>query len=169
VIVHLGRYGGPRIIIENDITACGYEGEVASTTDITMVNCPLCHMMVERVPVIPGQESTMRRSTPPAYLNPGAHYAGPFIRDGVRTAPEFAREADHRRRRVSARVKALIGVLVGLMLAAVMLAAVAGRAGAEDPDPSVGTPSPAGPPPVRTPPAPEEILGMEVIWTRAGR
>jgi hypothetical protein len=118
---------------------CGIENPTALTINLALVDCPLCHLMFERVPVVPGEELPLRHATPYG-VDPTLHYAGPFIADGLTTMPEFAHE---HRRRPTRRVRLAIGVLIGVVLALLLLAGMASVAGADDGD-LPGTPAPDG-------------------------
>lgn len=134
-------------------TACGGTGPWAR--DITLVDCPLCHLTLEHVPVVPGKDHTMRPARP-AYIHPGSRYV-PL---------ELATTSSHRAARTPRRgIKALIGVAAGVALSATALAVLA-----DDPEPqdqprptlSSSVPQPAPPPP-----GGDDIVGMDIIWTVA--
>ena len=118
---------------------CGVENPTALTINLSMADCPLCHLMIDRVPVVPGEELPLRHPTPPYGVNPALHYAGPFVADGLTSMPEFARE----HRRPTRRVRLAIGLLIGVVLALLLLAGMASVAGADDGD-LPGTPAPDG-------------------------
>lgn len=112
--------------------------------------------------VIPGRETpTMRRSIP-EYVDPNAYVPWPH---GADLPP-----VPHRRQRTSPRVRALILVLVGAVIAFLALGAVA--AFADDPEPlppPPGTEAPATPRPLQTPPPapePDDVLAGDIVWTR---
>lgn len=114
--------------------------------------------------VIPGRETpTVRRSTPD-YIPPDAEYV-PWPHG--QEAP-----AEHRRRRVSPRVRALILVLVGAVIAFLALGAVAALA--DDPEPEPQTPprpaisAPPSEVPQTPPAAPDDELALagDIVWVR---
>jgi hypothetical protein len=124
-------------------SACGVETTGAwLSKQPAAANCPLCHLMNDRVPVVPGKEITLRRSTPPHGVRPDAHYAGPFG-EGVTTMPEFVSE--HRAAATHPIVRLLI--VAALVVAALVATAVIAFAdpvtpGGEPKEPSHPEPSP---------------------------
>jgi hypothetical protein len=110
--------------------------------------------------VIPGRDNAMRRSTPD-YVPIDSNY--------VPWPHGQEMPAEHRRRRVSPRVRAAILILVGMVIAFLALGAVAAVADDEPaPDP---TPGPTGthrvqetPPPGR--PDDDFALAGDVVWGR---
>lgn len=106
------------------------------------------------VPAIPGNGEAMR-PVRPSYVHPSATYV-PI---------ELATDHTPRRRRPGRAVLTLIGVAAGTAVAAAGLALAA-----DDPEPQE-PPRPAlssvAPRPAPTPPPPEDdVLGMEIIWTK---
>lgn len=132
---------------------CGIEPATQVTINLALVDCPLCHLMIERVPVVPGEELPLRRSVPHG-VDPTLHYAGPFPVDGIRAMPEFA--AEHRRpARPTRRVRVMIGVLIGVVLGALLLA---GIAAADDGDlPPAPAPGTTAAPQEPTQPTPSAV------------
>jgi hypothetical protein len=138
------------------LPTCGFEtglDVMLLAPKLSQVNCPLCHLMIDRVPVVPGKEITLRRSHPPYGVDPAAHYSGPFG-DGVTSMPEFAHEHRARGRLAAWNPLARVLLIIALTVALIVTTAVIALADVPPTGDSQDPPRPEMSPAVTNPPQP---------------
>lgn len=150
--------GSPELRRGMPVARCGWQNDghgVAVAWERRFVDCPLCLLELDQIPVTPGTELPVREPRRPDYVDPGATYVPWPI-----GAPEFQEETG---RRLNLFQTLAIWTLV--VAAVVTVIAISSRWSdtatrpSHGPRPAVVTPTPYGDPP-------DEVIGADIIWTR---